>query len=157
MLAADQASKALVRATLPSDPPQTIRLIPGVLWLTHVRNQGAAFGVMSGRQLLFIATTLAVLAGIAYAWRRYPQRNAVIVRSLGLVTGGAIGNLIDRVLFGGRVTDFLDVHWFPVFNIADSAIVVGVAVLVIWLLFHEDAADEASAGPGADDAGAGQV
>jgi signal peptidase II len=138
VLAVDQATKALVRAEL--RPDTWIDLIPGVLRLNHVRNQGAAFGLMWGQRLVFVGVTALVLAGLAFVWFRYHPRGWLVVPSLGLLAGGAIGNLIDR-LIAGRVTDFIDVHFWPVFNVADSAIVVGVGILVVWLLFHKDVED----------------
>ncbi len=138
-VAADQASKAAVRAYLP--PSHSIPLVPGVLDLNYVRNSGAAFGLLEGQRLFFILTALAVLAGIAFVWFRYKPDAWYVVPALGLVVGGALGNLADRVLVG-RVTDFLYLHFWPVFNLADSAIVVGVTVLVFWLLFRHDDEDE---------------
>lgn len=141
---ADQASKAAVRAYL--QPSVSVPIVPGIFELSYVRNTGAAFGMMAGQRVLFILTSLAVLAGIAFVWFRYRPRIWYVVLALGLVTGGAVGNLIDRVVVG-RVTDFLYVHFWPVFNVADSAIVVGVAILVVWLLFRRDDS-ETPEGPG---------
>ncbi|MBA4370435.1 MAG: signal peptidase II [Coriobacteriaceae bacterium] len=127
----DQVSKAVVRASLV--PMDSKPLIPGVLYLTHVRNPGAAFGMIPGGRWLFVATSLAVLAGIAVYWfRSEPDRFTGL--ALGLVTGGAVGNLYDRLAVG-RVTDFFDVRVFPVFNIADAAIFIGVVLLLWRLLF----------------------
>jgi signal peptidase II len=142
-LALDQASKAYIRATM--KPDTWFDVIPGVLRIYHARNQGAAFGLFWGRQTFFVAMTFVILAGIAFVWWRYRPRSRLVVMSLGLVVGGAVGNLVDR-LFAGRVTDFIDVHVWPVFNVADSAVVVGVSVLVMWLLFHEDEATSPSEG-----------
>lgn len=147
-LAIDQTTKAAVRALLA--PARSIAIIPGVFELSYIHNTGAAFGLMAGGRPIFIATSLLVLAGIAYVWFRYRPRGSFVVLALGLVSGGALGNLIDRVV-AGQVTDFLYLHYWPVFNVADSAIVVGVAILVLWLLFRpdeEDAAAEESVGGG---------
>jgi signal peptidase II len=97
---------------------------------------GAAFGMFPGYQPLFIATSLIVLVVVAAYWRRTHPAEWPVVVALGLVSGGAVGNLIDRAMLG-KVTDFFDVAIidFPVFNIADSAIFVGVGMLVFWLLF----------------------
>ncbi len=153
VLAIDQATKAAARAYLAVAPP--VQLIPGIFELNYVHNTGAAFGLLAGMRPLFVLTSLVVLAGLAFVWLRYHPDGRFIVIALGLVTGGTLGNLTDRVL-AGRVTDFFYLHYWPVFNVADSAIVVGVAVLVVWLLFRPDEADKADApDPDARDAGAG--
>lgn len=128
----DQASKALVRVRM--EPMTSIPLVGSLLRLTYVRNAGAAFGMLPGQRTMFVTVSFLVLAGIAGYWWRYRPTHPLVVVALGLVCGGALGNLIDR-LFLGRVTDFVEVPGFPVFNAADSAIFVGVCVLVWWLLF----------------------
>lgn len=133
-------------------PSRSIVLIPGVFEISRVHNTGAAFGLMAGQRLLFIAVTAVVLAGIAWVWMTYRPTGRLVVMALGLVTGGALGNLVDRVAVG-RVTDFLNVHPWPVFNVADSAVVVGVTILVVWLLFRPDDEDEQASAPSASDSG----
>lgn len=128
----DQAVKALVRASL--YPSESVPVIEGVFHLTYVRNTGAAFGLMPGHRPLFILTSTLVLAAIALYWWRARPKGFVLAVSLGLVSGGAVGNLIDRVL-AGRVTDFLDFRIWPVFNVADIGIVAGAAGLFVWALF----------------------
>jgi signal peptidase II len=135
VLIADQVTKALVRGNLAVGA--SVPFIDGFMSLTHVRNTGAAFGLFPGRMPVFIAIAMLVLGGIAWVWWRLKPRSAWVVVALGLVAGGATGNLIDRVL-AGRVTDFFDVGWWPVFNIADIALDVGVVVLLVWLLFTGD-------------------
>jgi signal peptidase II len=108
--------------------------------------------MMPGYRPLFIGVSLCVLVAIgAFVVRRRPERPWVVV-ALGLVAGGAFGNLIDRVAFGW-VTDFIRIPFdFPVFNVADSAVVVGVAMLVWWLLFGPAPAEPVpSAGPASPD------
>ena len=138
-------------------------LVDGVLRLTFVRNTGAAFGLFPGYQPIFIATSCVVLLVIAAYWRRSRPTAWPIVIALGLITGGAVGNLIDRAALG-RVTDMFDFTLidFPVFNVADSAIIVGVAMLILWLLLvpepQHPAEVSASADPDeADEASAGEV
>ena len=127
----DQLSKAAVRASI--QPGESIPVVDGLFHLTHVRNTGAAFGLIPGGQAVFIAVAVLVLLGVAvYAWRA-PMVTRTAAIALGLVAGGAIGNLIDRV-DTGRVTDFLDFQVWPVFNVADSAIFVGTGALVLWTL-----------------------
>ncbi|MDO8963867.1 MAG: signal peptidase II [Coriobacteriia bacterium] len=130
----DQVTKSVVRTALaPPHPP--IEVIGSLLRFNYTLNEGAAFGMLPGHKLVFVSVTAVVLVGIAvYMWRWRPTRLLTVV-ALGFVAGGAIGNAIDR-LTAGRVTDFIQVPFdFPVFNIADSAIVVGVSLLIWWLLF----------------------
>lgn len=144
VLIADQVSKALVRAYLaPLGAP--VRVIGDVVRLNFTQNEGAAFGMLPGNRLLFIPVHVIVLLVVAvYAWRRRPRAPWLVI-ALGLVAGGALGNLVDRVVFGW-VTDFIQIPFnFPVFNIADSAVVVGVAMLVWWLLFGPPSKETAGA------------
>ncbi len=137
----DQAVKAAVRATL--EPGDSVALIDGILHLTYVRNTGAAFGLMPGQRALFMSTGLIVALGVLVymLWAR--PRAGWLVSAIALIGAGAVGNLIDRSFVGGKVTDFIDVFGdvFPVFNVADSAIVVGVIMLVLWVLLVPDPED----------------
>lgn len=144
----DQVSKFAVRAELPR-PGMSVPVLGDVLRLSFTRNQGAAFGMLSGGRIAFIIVSIAAVCVIAgYLVRRRPERAWIIV-ALGLIAGGAIGNLIDRA-FVGWVTDFIQIPFnFPVFNVADSSTVVGVAMLVWWLLFGP------APDPGADTSAAG--
>lgn len=134
VVAVDQVAKYAVRAFL-SPPGTSVPVFGEVLRLTFVRNVGAAFGMLPGGRAAFIVVSVAAVCVIAgYLVRRRPER-AWLIWALGLVAGGAIGNLIDRAYFGW-VTDFIQVPFgFPVFNVADSSVVIGVAMLVWWLLF----------------------
>lgn len=130
-LALDQITKIAVRARF--EPSETLPIIENVFHLTYVRNTGAAFGLMPGQQSLFVLATTLVLAGIAVFWWRARPRGLVLAVSLGSIVGGALGNLIDRVTLG-RVTDFFDFRIWPVFNVADVALVVGAIGLFAWAL-----------------------
>jgi signal peptidase II len=134
LLAIDQIAKFVVRGNLVEG--ETTPLIAGVLNLTYVRNAGAAYGLFPGRQPVFIATSCFVLFIVAAFWRRVKPREWPIVIALAIVSAGALGNLIDRATLGS-VTDFLEFDFirFPVFNFADIGIVIGVAVLALWILF----------------------
>lgn len=134
----DQITKAMVIEKLPVY--DSVEIIPGLLNLTHVRNPGAAFGILAYQRPLFIGiAAVLVVAGIVF--RRRIETEPFIVRmGLGLGIGGAVGNLIDR-LRTGYVTDFFDVPWIPVFNVADTAIVTGVILLLWATFFHKDATD----------------
>lgn len=142
VLLLDQVSKHLARTYL-EPGNESIRVVGDLLRLTFTRNEGAAFGMLPGNVVLFIPVHILVVVVIAgYVWHRRPERPWLVV-SLGLVAGGALGNLIDRVVFGW-VTDFIQVPFdFPIFNIADSAVVVGVGMLVWWLLFGPESREPA--------------
>jgi signal peptidase II len=141
VLVVDQLSKAWVRAAFL--PQQSVPVIQNVFHLTYVRNLGAAFGLFPGARSVFMLTTTAVLFVIAAYWRRARPTAWPIVIALALVTGGAIGNLIDRAWLG-QVTDFFDFTFldFPVFNIADSGVVIGVIILMAWILFGPDTSSD---------------
>lgn len=131
ILAADQATKIAVRAAMYEG--QTIPLINGWLQMTYVRNTGAAFGLFSHSQPVFVIATVLAIGLILFYHLKTKESNVWFNIALGLELGGALGNLIDRVSLGW-VTDFVYVTHFPVFNVADSAIVVGVVVLIIAMI-----------------------
>ena len=131
----DQLTKALIVATLPLYESWTI--IPGLLDLIHVRNEGVAFGILNANDLPYkaaVTTFLALLALVGIAWyaRQVRHDERVARFGLALILGGALGNLVDRVRLG-YVVDFVDVYWnqwhFWAFNVADAAISIG-AILV---------------------------
>ncbi|MFN2590173.1 MAG: signal peptidase II [Actinomycetota bacterium] len=136
---ADRATKLWVEATLIGRPP--IVVIPKVLQLSYTTNAGGAFGVFGGQPWLFFTATLAVAVVIVVLSTRLTSVATAV--GLGLIMGGALGNLTDRIIHGpgvsGRVTDFIDLHIWPVFNLADSAIVIG-AFLVVLSGVHRDRA-----------------
>jgi len=134
--AADQVTKVIVRSSM--DLWERIVVVDGLFWLTRISNTGGAFGMLRGKQWLFVGTAVLILLAIAYAVVRLRIDGRWERLALALVAGGAIGNLIDRVAFGG-VTDFFDLGWFPIFNVADIALDVGVAILVVSLLFGKHA------------------
>ncbi len=148
---ADQVTKTIVRAQLPLH--RLVWLVPGWLALDHVQNQGAAFSMLQGQRWFFIGVAVFVLAAIAWVWWRYRPASMWVAVALGLVAGGSMGNLIDRA-GAGTVTDFIDPRVFPVFNVADSCITVGVCILVVWLLWGQPGAE---APPAPDAPGAGMA
>jgi signal peptidase II len=132
IIVTDQLSKAAVTATLL--PGQMLALLPPLLYLTPVHNTGAAFGLFKSLTVVLTGLSLSVAVWIIRELRTHTRQGAAVQPSgrlwaLVLVLGGAIGNLIDRIRVG-YVIDFIDLRWWPVFNIADSAITIG----VIWLL-----------------------
>lgn len=133
ILAADQATKALCLNVL--TPGQSVPLLPSVLHLTYVQNTGAAFGLGQGQQRLFIGFSLGVIGWLCYELRRPGPLPTLLVWGSALVLGGAAGNLIDRLRWG-FVVDFIDLRVWPVFNLGDSAITIGVALLLWQSLFR---------------------
>ncbi len=138
ILLLDQVTKALVVRYLPDQVPwNPIPFLGRLVTLTLVRNTGAAFGLLSGQSSLLTVVAVGVMAMILLLFRQLPYQRRLIQLSLGLQLGGAVGNLIDRLRVG-HVIDFIDFHFWPVFNVADSAIVIGVIILAYYLLFLAD-------------------
>lgn len=131
VLVIDQLTKFVVRHTL--DVSESVPVIASVLHITHVRNPGAAFGLLPNQQLLFFAVSGAAISFVITYWLRARPSEWPLVVALGLLLGGASGNLIDRITLG-TVTDFLDLRFWPVFNVADSSIVIGLALIVLTML-----------------------
>jgi signal peptidase II len=133
----DQVTKAVVRQELRLY--ETHEIIPGLASLVHGRNVGMAFGVFSGGGLPAQAVVLAILSGVVLLvvlahWRRLAEGPILLRLALALIAGGAVGNLIDRVRLG-YVTDFVHLYWrehqWPDFNLADSAISIGIVLLLL--------------------------
>ncbi|MFO7262825.1 MAG: signal peptidase II [Bacillaceae bacterium G1] len=133
ILCLDQWTKKLVAEKM--DLGESIPLIEHWLYLTSHRNAGAAFGILQGQRWLFIVVTVAVVAVIVYAFWKM-RHDEPLCWSLSLILGGAVGNLLDRIRFG-EVVDFIDVRIFgyhyPIFNVADSAVVIGGVLLALML------------------------
>jgi len=131
VVAADQASKAWAQGSL--RPDHEVTVIPGWLWFRLTSNSGATLGLLRGHNLLFIAVSALVVVAVAVIVLRGAPGVLGAV-ALGAVAGGAIGNLIDRVRLGS-VIDFIEVHLWPTdFNLADTAIRLGVVVFVLSLV-----------------------
>ncbi|QXJ37459.1 Lipoprotein signal peptidase [Parageobacillus caldoxylosilyticus] len=117
---------------------ESIPIIPNVLYITSHRNRGAAWGILQGQFWLFYLITVIVVIGLIVYIQRLPRGERLFGVALGLMLGGAIGNFIDR-LFRKEVVDFIHAYIgtysFPVFNIADSALTIGVALLFIKMFF----------------------
>ncbi len=135
VLIADQASKIWTVENIALNT--TFPIISGFDWfvLTHITNSGAAFGLFPQAGIVFTIIAVIVSFAIVAYYRSLPTGQWLVRLSLGLQLGGAIGNLIDRLRYG-YVVDMLYARFFPVFNIADSAIVCGVALLMLHLLRH---------------------
>lgn len=120
-------------------PSESWIVIPKVLHITYVLNPGAAFGLMAGKTWIFILTAILVIIGVIFAYFKIPKTEKMLRLTLGMIGGGALGNLYDRVVIG-KVVDYLDFQIWPfVFNFADSMIVIGVGILllVMYRLDHQ--------------------
>ena len=126
VLVIDQLSKIAVVSGM--EVSQSIPVIQNVLHMTYVQNRGMAFGLFSDNRMLFMIPTVVLIAAVVFAIVKLGKKNKVLDVSLGLILGGGIGNMIDRVA-RGFVVDFVDFcafdFWQWVFNVADSAVVVG--------------------------------
>ncbi len=134
VIAADQFTKALVTGNLmvgESIPPD------GLVRITYVVNTGAAFGMLPQYSVYLALIAIVVIALVLFYQRYLPNDILLIKVALGLQLGGAVGNLIDRLRYG-YVVDFIDTRVWPVFNLADSAISVGVVVLAFYLIFSKE-------------------
>ncbi|MGE0083983.1 MAG: signal peptidase II [Desulfococcaceae bacterium] len=139
----DQISKLIILKTMPLH--HSIPVIPGLFSITHIHNPGGAFGFFADqhpliRKAVFLFMSSAAAGFVLWFYHQIPKTHRWLSFGLCLIFGGAIGNLIDRFRFG-KVVDFLDFyigtyHW-PAFNVADSAISVGVTIFVIHLLFNK--------------------
>lgn len=139
----DQITKILILKNLPLY--HSITIVPGFFNITHIHNPGGAFGFLahqdsSLRSFLFIFFSLFAIGLIFYFYKNTNRTHPFLGSGFALILGGAMGNLIDRIRFG-KVVDFLDVylnnyHW-PAFNVADSAITVGVAIFIFHVLFKK--------------------
>ncbi|WP_392396607.1 signal peptidase II [Paenibacillus rubinfantis] len=114
------------------DLGQKIPLISGVIQVTSIRNRGAAFGILQNQRLFFIVVTAIVLIGIFVYLRKIYRKQKMLAYALALIFGGALGNFVDRALHG-EVVDMLEFTFinYPVFNMADVFIVIGVALVMI--------------------------
>jgi signal peptidase II len=139
----DQITKLLILKNLPLY--HSITVIPGFFNVTHILNPGGAFGFMAHqnshfRNLLFLLASSIAICFIFFFYKNVSATQPLLATGLALIFGGAVGNLIDRIRFG-KVVDFLDFyigsHHWPAFNVADSAITVGITVFVFHLLFKK--------------------
>jgi signal peptidase II len=137
----DQVTKRVIREHV--DVRESIPIVDGFVSIVHARNPGAAFSFLADapawfREPFFIAITVTAIAVLLYVISRLPLEDRLTRAALGGVFGGAVGNLIDRLMYG-EVTDFIDVHWrshhWPAFNVADSAITIAVGAVVLNSLF----------------------
>lgn len=138
VVALDQLTKWLVVRNMTEG--QSITVIEDLFYITSHRNQGAAWGILQGQMWFFYIITIGVIIGIVYYLEKQAKGNKLFSLSLALLLGGAIGNFIDR-LFRKEVVDFLNTYIFqydfPIFNIADAALTIGVGMMIITMLLDE--------------------
>ncbi|HSB05343.1 MAG TPA: signal peptidase II [Thermodesulfobacteriota bacterium] len=143
VLSLDQFTKHTVQKNLPLH--HRVEVIPGFFNLTHVRNAGGAFGILGGRKsgwgtLFFVGVSVLAVGSILFLVRRMKEDEKILTLSFSLVLAGAIGNLIDRLRYG-EVIDFLEFYlssfFWPAFNIADSAICIGIGLMAFELLIGD--------------------
>jgi len=145
----DQITKRMIQTEFMLH--ESVPVIDGFFSLTYILNPGAAFGIFSDqgatfRTIFFMAVSVIALTLLAFFFRQTPSDDTYALVAISLLFGGAIGNMIDRIRLG-EVVDFLDFyigkyHW-PAFNVADSAITVGVSLMMIQLFFQKDKVEEA--------------
>lgn len=138
VIALDQLTKWLIVKNF--ELGESVKVIEDFLYITSHRNKGAAWGILQGQMWFFYIITVIVIIGIIYYMQKAAKGKWLLGVSLGLMLGGAIGNFIDRV-FRKEVVDFVNTYIFgydfPVFNVADASLVVGVAMLMIQMLLEE--------------------
>ncbi len=150
LIVVDQYTKFMVSLHIPLN--YSIKVVEGFFNLTHIRNSGVAFGLFADQQseykaLMFIAISSIAIMAILVIFHQNPKEKKMVQVALILIFSGAIGNLIDRTLHG-EVIDFVDFfirdHHFPAFNIADSCITIGVALMVVDLFVGESNSDSSA-------------
>lgn len=133
----DRILKILVATRM--TPGQSIAVLPPVLWITYITNNGAAFSLLRGVTILFILIAIVILIGLVVYVYRTPAISRIFGIGAGLLAGGTAGNLWDRIV-SGRVIDYIHFRHFAIFNLADSAIVVGI-ILIVWEFWRKDRED----------------
>ena len=132
LLVLDQAVKSYIRATMVLG--ESIPVIPGVFHFTYILNPGAAFGMLENQRWFFILAGILIIVAFLYYYPRLRRQVAWFHYGCVALLAGAVGNLIDRIQ-NGLVVDYLDFRIWPVFNIADIAIVLGVASMIYALMY----------------------
>jgi signal peptidase II len=143
VIALDQLTKWMIVKKM--EYGESIEIIENLLYITSHRNRGAAWGILQGQMWFFYIITIAVIIGLVYYIQKMAKKSILLGVALGLMLGGAIGNFIDRVA-RQEVVDFVHTYIFsysfPVFNVADAALSIGVGLLVIHMFLEEKNAKE---------------
>lgn len=134
----DQITKWIIVKTM--ELGESITVIDGFFYITSHRNRGAAWGILEGQMVFFYIVTIIVIIGVVYYMQKYARNDRILAIGLSFVLGGAFGNFIDRI-FRQEVVDFFDFYIFnynfPIFNVADSALTVGVVFVIIATILDE--------------------
>lgn len=139
IITVDQWSKQYIESHMQLG--MSIPVIENVFHLTYVLNPGAAFGMLEHRTSFFIIVAVLLVAAVIYFYPRIPQGHRLLRIGIGLQVGGAVGNVIDRVKTG-YVVDFFDFRIWPVFNVADIAIVTGVGMIILSILRFQQGTEQ---------------
>jgi len=126
----DQIAKFLIRINFQLN--ETFPIIKNIFHLTYIHNYGAGFGILQQQRWILIFISIIVIGVIFYYFDRIKEKEKLLQVLVGFVLGGTIGNLIDRVIYG-FVVDFLDFRIWPIFNVADSFVTIGIIGLIIYL------------------------
>ncbi len=150
ILLLDQLTKWLVLDRLASPgSPGAVELVPGVLSFVYVENRGAAFGIFQGHSDLVLVAAILLVTGITIVMYRMSTGSPLLPYATGLIVGGALGNIIDRIRLG-FVVDFVAVGPWPKFNVADAGVSVGVALMFVAFLFWQDQPASGTSGTAQD-------
>ena len=139
----DQATKYWIQSRMAYG--ESAPVIPNIFHITYILNPGAAFGILENKIWFFVLVAVLLIGGVAYIYPRLPADRPLLKLGAGLLTGGAVGNLIDRIRLG-QVVDFFDFRIWPIFNVADICIVCGVACLAYYLLMIPDETEPSAPG-----------
>ncbi|RDW18484.1 signal peptidase II [Oceanobacillus arenosus] len=138
IIAIDQISKWTIVKTM--EFGESITVIEDFFYITSHRNSGAAWGILEGKMLFFYIITVIVIIGVVYYMQKHAKNDKLLAVALSFILGGAIGNFIDRI-FRHEVVDFFNFYIFnynfPIFNVADSALTVGVILVIIATILDE--------------------
>lgn len=146
IVALDQWTKSLVRTNLALSEtwlPDSLNWLSPYARIVHWYNTGAAFGMFQSGSMVFTVLAIVVIGAIIYYFPRVENNDWTLRLAMSMQLAGAAGNLIDRLMFDGRVTDFISVGTFPVFNVADASISVGTVILLLGVYLQERAAQKA--------------
>lgn len=135
VLAADQYTKFLAEKFVPMTGP-SMEFIPGLIGFWRTNNGGAAWGFLEGHTWLLLSLTVIIMIICVAMLLKYGLKNKLLFWSLTLVLSGGVGNLIDRIFRGGKVVDFIHLEFmdFPMFNLADCAIVIGAGLMILYFI-----------------------
>ena len=146
IVALDQGTKSLVRTNLALGEtwlPESLTWLSPYARIVHWYNTGAAFGMFQSGSMVFTVLAIIVISAIIYYFPRVENNDWTLRLAMSMQLAGAAGNLLDRLMHDGKVTDFISVGTFPVFNVADASISTGTAILLLGVYLQERAAQKA--------------